>query len=91
LFSFALSGLEIKEVMKLFPGAYAPGYALFRPFGPNKEKNPLILHQGLVKKRTPALQRGLVCWWKLLDGNTLCEVAGFIDVVAADDGGVIGQ
>ena len=38
--SFALSGLEIKEVMNLFPGAYAPGYALFRPFGPNKEKAP---------------------------------------------------
>jgi hypothetical protein len=48
--SFALSGLEIKEVTNLFPGAYAPGYALFRPFWPNKGKNPPILHRGLIKK-----------------------------------------
>jgi len=56
LFSFALSGLEIKEVMNLFPGAYAPGYALFRPFGPNRTpRSPPprghVLHRGLV--RTP--------------------------------------
>jgi len=33
--SFAPLGLFI--FIALFPGAYAPGYALFRPFGPNKE------------------------------------------------------
>jgi len=30
----------LKVVVASLPGAYAPGYALFRPFGPNKEKNP---------------------------------------------------
>jgi hypothetical protein len=29
-----------KLVVATLPGAYAPGYALFRPFGPNKEKKP---------------------------------------------------
>jgi hypothetical protein len=27
-------------VVATLPGAYAPGYALLRPFGPNKKKGP---------------------------------------------------
>ena len=32
----------LKVVVAIYPGVYAmpPGYALFRPFGPNEEKNP---------------------------------------------------
>ena len=29
----------LRVVVATFPGAYAPGYALFRPFGPNKPVN----------------------------------------------------
>ena len=28
----------LRVIVATLPGAYAPGYALFRPIGPNKEK-----------------------------------------------------
>jgi len=46
-FSFAPLGLFI--FIALFPGAYAPGYALLRPFGPNDKENiHPISHRGLI-------------------------------------------
>jgi hypothetical protein len=53
MFFFRPFGAEKMRI--LFPGAYAPGYALFRPFGPDKEKNPPILHRGLVKEKNPPI------------------------------------
>ena len=36
-------------------------------------------------------KRGPPAVWVLFDGYALGEVAGFVDVVASEDGGVIGE
>ncbi len=38
-------------------------YALLRPFGPDKEKSPPILHRGLIKNPRPSLR------WDMLDSR----------------------
>ena len=37
-------------VVATFPGAYAPGYAFFRPFGPNKREESPDFTSGANKR-----------------------------------------
>jgi len=43
-------------MVEFFPGAYAPGYALFRPFGPKKTREQL--------QKNGAIHRTLLNWFE---------------------------